>query len=165
MGVLLFCFSFLNSVFYSPSFHLLSYYISIWIFILLTHCGCIHHILSKNCLSFFFLFSKKIMIVLICNRLFRLQLTRPKYEVIWCEKKKGLYKFWIILNKNSHSVTEWRKRERTKVKKRQMFHCGILPSKNLFEAKCVSQSLHCCRLQAVYSSVTGKNFVTVYTAF
>ena len=27
------------------------------------------------------------------------------------------------------------------------------------------QSLHCCRLQAVYSPITVKNFVTVYTAF
>ena len=26
-------------------------------------------------------------------------------------------------------------------------------------------ALHCCRLQAIYSPITGKNFVTVYTAF
>ena len=24
---------------------------------------------------------------------------------------------------------------------------------------------HCCRLQAIYSLITGKNFVTAYTAF
>ena len=24
---------------------------------------------------------------------------------------------------------------------------------------------HCCRLQAIYSPITGKNFVTPYTAF
>ena len=25
--------------------------------------------------------------------------------------------------------------------------------------------VHCCRIQAIYSPITGKNFVTVYTAF
>ena len=32
-------------------------------------------------------------------------------------------------------------------------------------AKIGNEYLHCCRLQAVYSKITVKNFVTVYTAF
>ena len=51
-----------------------------------------------------------------------------------------------------------------------------LPTKEMWQQLCVSGNCvsenhvsggppHCCRLQAVYSTITVKNFVTVYTAF
>ena len=49
-----------------------------------------------------------------------------------------------------------KKRKDKSEKKRQMFHSGILPSKNLFEAKCVSQSLSTCPRHTNLSSRAGE---------
>ena len=67
------------------------------------------------------------------------------------EKRPGLYE-----TKMATVLQTEEKWKRTKVKKRQMFHCGILPSKNLFEAKCVSQSLSTCPRHTNLSSRAGE---------
>ena len=163
-----YCFylSSLKSVFYSTSFHLLSYYISILIliFILLTHYCCIYQILSQNWPSSFCSRGQWYIIILVCDGLFEIKNDKFQALNILMQLKTILKKpknaapvyILIISNKTDHSVTDWRKMRKDKSEKRQKFHCGILPSKNLFEAKCVSQSLSTCPRHTNLSSRAGE---------